>query len=272
VNNLSKDTEKKPQVSKPKPRKKWYLLAGLIVILVAAFGTWLMVPAEVVALGINYSKGEKMTYEIDMSMKMMGQEFSYTMTIRIEILEKENGIYTIRQTITSDLLDQTYSLTVRINETGNVVEFLDVPPEFQQTMTSFSFMPGNGYYFPKEEAKVGDSWQIPISMQTEEFNLTGTINNKITETRRITVPAGTYDVFKLEFTSSEFEMTYKPPPELNMTTPIEIGMTMRGYEYFEKGTCLVVEARFEQTTSMSMMGQTISVSMTLNMRLIEHTR
>jgi len=100
----------------------------------------------------------------------------------------------------------------------------------------------------------------------------GTINNKITETRRITVPAGTYDVFKLEFTSSEVTMTYKPPPELNMTTPIEMSMTMKGYEYFEKGTCLTVEAKFEQTASISMMGQTISMSTTLNMRLTEHTK
>ncbi len=271
MNNLSESTEKKPQVSKVL-RKKWYLLTGLIVIIVAAFGAWLMVPAEVVALGINYSQGEKMTYEIDMSMKMMGQEFSYTMTIQIEILDKEDGTYTMRQTFTSDLLNQTFSLTVKINETGHIVEFLDVPPEFQQTTSSLSFMPGNGFYFPKEEAKVGDSWQIPIDMQTEEFNLTGTINNKITETRRITVPAGTYDVFKLEFTSSEITMTYKPPPELNMTELIEIGMTMKGYEYFEKGTCLTVEAKFEQTTSMSMMGQTITMSMTLHMRLTEHTR
>ena len=274
MNNLSRDNEVQFQAPKPKPRKKRYFLIGLIVLIVTvvAFGTWLMAPAEVVALEVNYSQGEKMTYEIDISMKMMGQEFSYTIIIRMEILEKEDGIYTIRQSFTSDLLDQTYSFTVRINKTGNVVEFLDVPPELQQTMSSFSFMPGNGLYFPKEEAKVGDSWQIPIDMQTEEFNLTGTINNKITETRRITVPAGTYDVFKLEFTSSEVTMTYKPPPELNMTTPIEMSMTMKGYEYFEKGTCLTVEAKFEQTASISMMGQTISMSTTLNMRLTEHTK
>ena len=268
--NLQEDTEAQPQVSKPKSRKKWYFLIGLIVLIVAAFGTWLMVPVEVVALGINYSPGEKMTYEIDMTMKMMGQEFSYTMTYRIEILDKENGTYTMRQAFTSDLLNQTYSFTVRINETGHIVEYLDVPPEFQQTMSSFTYMPGNGFFFPKEEAKVGDSWQIPIDMQTEEFNITGTINNKITETRRITVPAGTYDVFKLEITSSEFIYVYEPPPELNMTEPIE--MDMKGYEYFEKGTCLVIEAKFEQTTSMSMMDQTISMSMTLEMRLTEHTK
>jgi hypothetical protein len=226
-------------------------------------------------LGINYVQGEKMTYEIDMTMEMMGQEFSYTMTLMIEILYKENGTYTVRTTF--GLMNQTqpmatYSITAKVNETGHTVEFLDVPPDFQQTMSSFSFMPGNGFYFPKGEAKVGDSWQIPIDMQTEEFNFTGTINNKITETRRINVPAGTYDVFKLEFTSSEFNLEYETPPELNMTEPIEIDMTMKGYEYFEKGTCRVVEAKIEQTTSMSMMGQTISVTITLDMKLTKHTR
>ncbi|MCW4020873.1 MAG: hypothetical protein NWF14_06575 [Candidatus Bathyarchaeota archaeon] len=234
-----------------------------------------MMPVEVVALGINYSQGEKMTYEIDITMKMVGQEFSYPMTYIIEILDKQNGIYTMRTTFS--LMNQThptatYSITARVNETGHTIEFLDVPPEFQQTMSSFSFMPGNGFYFPTEKAKVGDSWQISIDTQPEEFNLTGTINNEITETRRITVPAGTYDVFKLEVTSSEFTLVVKPPPELSMTESIEIGMTMKGYEYFEKGTCRVIEAKFEQTTNMSMMGQTISITITLDMRLTEHVK
>jgi hypothetical protein len=133
-------------------------------------------------------------------------------------------------------------------------------------------MPGNGFYFPVEEAKVGDRWEIPLNMQNEQFNLTGTINNQITGTRKIIVPAGTYEVFKLEFTSTDFTLSFSPPPELNMSEPMVMETSMRGYEYFEKGTCRVVEASFEQTVSMSLMGQSISVTITIDMTLKEHVK
>ena len=277
MDNLPEKTLPEPRVSKPKSRKRLYFLVGLIALMVAAFGTWSMLPseAEAVVLGINYSQGERMAYEIDMTMEVMGQEFSYTMTYVLEILEKENETYTMRTILT--LVNQTqiiatYSITARVNETGHTVEFLDVPPEFQQTMSSFSFMPGNGFYFPKEEARVGDSWQITIAIQAEDFNFTGTVNNRITGTRRVTVPAGSYDVFRLEVASSDLTFIYKPPPEIGVTEPIEAQMTMDGYEYFEKGTCLVVEAKFEQTTSMSIAGQTMRLTMALDMRLAEHPK
>ena len=274
MENLSQE---RPPSQASKSRRRWYILAGLAVVIVVALGTWSMLPgeAEALLLGINYIEGEAMTYETNMTMEMMGQEFSFLMTYTLEVLDVEDGTYTIRTTF--NLMNQTqapatYSITARINETGQTVEFLDVPPEFQQTMSSFSFMPGNGLYFPMKEARVGDSWQIPIDMQTEQFNFTGSIDNRITETREVTVPAGTYEVFKLEIASSDFRMVYIPPPELGATGPIEMDLTMSGYEYFEKGTCRVVEAKIDQTIEMSMMGQTLSMTMTLDMTLTEHIR
>jgi len=84
MSSSPEETEAQQQVLKPKSRKKWYLLTGSIVLIVAAFSSWSMLSseAEAVALGINYSQGERMTYEIDMAMEMMDQEYSYTMTYR----------------------------------------------------------------------------------------------------------------------------------------------------------------------------------------------
>lgn len=272
MNTSRENAEVQPQVSKPTLRKNWYLPIGLIVIIIAAFSIYYLayMPTEVVALGIKYNRGDKMTYEIDVTMTMTGQELSYNMTQKIEVLDKENGIYTLRTT--SILMNQTYSITMRISELGHMVEVLDVPPEFQQFISSFSFMPGNGLYFPSDETKVGDSWQIPIDTQTEVFNITGTINNKLASIQSINVPAGTYQVFKLEITSSEVTIEFEPLSELDMTEPIEIDVMMEGYIYFEQETCLVVQAFTEQTTTTSMMGQTISMTMTLDMRLTEHTK
>jgi len=256
-----------PQVSRS--RKRWYFLIVSVILIAVAFASWSMLPgeAEAVTLGLSYVEGEEMTYELEMAMEMMGTNLSFAMTYTMEVLDVEDEMYTVRTTFS--LMEQTFSLTTRINQTGHTVEFLDAPPEFEQSMSYVSFMPGNGFYFPGEMARVGDSWQIPVDMRTEQFNLTGTMDAKITETGEITVQAGTYEVFKLEI-SSDVRMVAPPPEYANVTEPIGMNMTMEGYEYFEKGTCRVIEAKIEMTMDMSMMGMTVSIPMTLNMELTEH--
>lgn len=267
VEDSSSEEKAPPQVSKS--RKRWYFLVGSITLIAVAFASWSMLPgeAEAIALGLSYTEGEEMTYEIEMAMEMMGTNLSYAMTYTVEVLDVEDGTYTMRTTF--GLMEQTFSITTRINQTGHTVEFLDAPPEFEQSLSYVSFMPGNGFYFPGEKARVGDSWQIPVDMRTEQFNLTGTIDNKITETGEITVQAGTYEVFKLEITS-DLRMASQPPQYTNVTEPIGLNMTMEGYEYFEKGTCRVIEAKIEMTMDMSIMGMTMSVPMTLDLELTGH--
>lgn len=109
-------------------------------------------------------------------------------------------------------------------------------------------------------------------MQTEDFELSGTIDSRITETGEITVPASTCEVSKLEIASPDPRKVYRPAQEDVATGPIEVDVEMTGYEYSEKGTCVVVEAWIEQTVEMSMMGQKATKSMTLHMKLAEHTR
>ena len=53
--------------------------------------------------------------------------------------------------------------------------------------------------FPKEEVKVGESWQIPMNAEVSGFVMEGTATYKVSEVKTLTVPAGTYNVFKIDY-------------------------------------------------------------------------
>ena len=170
----------------------------------------------------------------------------------------------------------TYSLSMKIDESGQFVELVDAPEEvqeaFQQSMSYFSFMPGNGFYFPLSEAKVGDSWEVPIDMTTEMFNFTGTLDCVITETGEITVPAGTYDTFKLEVSSSDLSFAFSPELEQETGQSMGIEMAIDGYEYFEKGTCRMIQSAFNLTISATVMDTTVTMEFSMDMQLTEHIK
>jgi hypothetical protein len=268
-------------IQKPGSRRKLYLFV-VIVLIAALSGSVLLYsfrPVEAIALALQYEVGEKMTYEMDMTVGMMGVEASATMSYSIEVLDKEGDIYTVRMTM--ELLGQgqtgtSYSMTMKITESGELVELVDAPEEvqqaIQQSMSYFSFMPGNGFYFPLSEARVGDSWPIPINVSTEMFDFTGTMQCAITETRALTVPAGTYDVFKLEITSSDLDFALNPEYEQELNQSMDMQMTMNGYEYIERGTCRMIQANFDTTMSMAIMNVTATMDLSMNMQLTEHIR
>ena len=242
--------------------KKRYLAVGLIAVLVVALGVWFMTRPEILSLKIKYVEGEKMTYEVDLTVNVMGQEQSTTATFVFEVLNVEDGVYTVNHTVTT--LNETHSLTVKFDDSGQLVDVEGLSPEQAQIFSFFVGLPGYGMYFSKEEAKVGDSWQVPVDVRTEEFNLTGDIYNEIEETEKLTVPAGTYDTFKLEIDPSDLTMVY-----VNATAPIQL--TIFGYECFEKGTCLLVQSEFDVSLRVSMLGQTVTISVAFQMTLVEHS-
>ncbi len=241
--------------------RKLYLAIGLIAILGSAAGVWFMLRPEIIPLTIKYVEGEKMTYEVAMTVNVMGQEQSQTATFTLEVLDVEDGVYTVNHTVTA--LNETNSLTIKFDESGRLVDVHGLSPEQAQIFSFFVGLPGYGMYFSKEEVQVGESWDVPVDVRTEDFNLTGTIYNEVEETEKLTVPAGTYDAFKLQIEPSDLTMVY-----VNATAPIQL--TVFGHEWFEKGTCLLVQSEFDVSVRVSMLGQTITISAAIQMTLTEH--
>ncbi len=259
---------------KPRFGRKQYLVIGLVVIATVVTAsiivfTQFLPSARAVTLGFNYSVGEKMTYELNMTMEIMGTEVPLPGAMwEIEVQGFDGENYTILQTMTVGL--QEFSSTMKMNKTGYVVEYIGLPPEFEAMgPTSFSFLgvPGFGSYFPEEEVRVGESWEIPFDMELPGIDSEGTISYELSEIASVTVPAGTYKALKINFEGTDLHVAYSVE-EIDF----DVTWNINGYIYLEKDTCRLIELRFDQSATVTAMGETESMEMTMQMQLTEHLK
>jgi len=246
--------EAPPEAVKPRLGRKLYLVIGLVAIAIIAIASIVVftqllrgAKGEPVPLGLNYSEGEKMTYEMSMAIEAPGMEETMEGTWEMEVLSFDGENYTIQQTMT-------------INRMGYVV---GLPPELEETFSSLLGVPGLGSYFTKEEVRVGESWEIPFDIEFSGIDLEGTISYKLSGITSVTVPAGTYEALKINIKSSGLSATIE---EMDA----QITMNINGYVYLENGTCRLIELRLDESATMTAAGQTASMEMTMQMQLIEH--
>lgn len=271
LNEVSTPPEAPPEALKPSFGRKLHLVLGLVAIAIIAIGSivvftqfLLSVRGETVSLGLNYSVGEKMTYWINISVKTMGSEGSQEATWEMEVQGFDGENYTIHQTMTVGL--QEFSFTVKMNKTGYIVEYIGLPPELEQALSSFASVPGFGSYFPKEEVRVGETWEIPFDMIVPGIDFEGTISYELSEITNVTVPAGTYEALKINIEGSDLHME---------GMDFHVTWNISGYTYLEKASCHLIELRLDQSmtgTTTTAMGPATSMEMTMEMQLIEHLK
>lgn len=268
-------TPQVPETPKRKTRIPIFAVILAIVVVVAVIaGTGLFFlnlngeepspTGETIPLIYSYIAGEKMIYNLTQTMDILGRKTTETGTTTMEILSAQANIYTINTTINSRY--GFLSSTITMDKTGRITDFGDLNSSMQQAfgpMSSRSLIYGLGGN--KSEVKVGESWQIPLSTQESYANFEGAMNCKVSEVTTLAVPAGTYNVFKLEISMSNARMSTSL-----YDTNIDVTMNGEGYYYVERGTCRTVESKLELKLSGLVMGQT--ASMEIEMLLTEHTR
>ena len=264
LNEVPSPPETAPEAVKPRFGRK--LVIGLVTIAIIATASIIMFTqflpgarGEAVTLELNYSVGEKMTYEINMTMETMDTEVLQEATLEMEVQGFDGENYTIRQTMTVEL--QEFSFTVKMNKTGYIVEYIELPLE--QELYSFLPVPGFGSYFTKEEVRVGESWEIPFDMELPGIDFEGTISYELSEITSLTVPAGTYETLKINIEGSNLHMEGKD---------FHVTWNINGNIYLEKATCRLVDLRFDQSMTTTAMDQTISMEMVMQMQLTEHLK
>jgi len=250
--------------------KKLYLIIGLIAVItvVSALTIMYFLPRGLgakISLGMNYSVGEKMTYDVTITISAMGQTITQQGTIKNEILSFDGVNYTIRQTVRVE--SQEFSYTFRMNKTGHILDFSSLPPELQQTYSSIMGIPGFGSYFPRNEARVGEGWQIPINIHEGQYSLNGTMYYGVSGVANITVPAGTYEVFKIDIVAANVIGTYQ-----SSGTTVNMALSLSAYGYLENATCRPIEFNIQVAATASTTGQTVSMSIAIQIRLREHVR
>ena len=285
LNCASSSSETSPAADQPASlpapskasRKRIYAVLGIVAVaavtlaLVFAF----LIPPNVEAtipLIYNYTPGEEMTYNLTgTTTNTTGQNTSLTETMSMDILSFDGENYTINQTMTLSIpggSPMSFSVTQKINKTGYVTN-LNGTAEIQQAYSSF---PGFGSSsWQKDEAKVGETWQIPLSLDNITYAVfNGNLTLKFGDIQDITVAAGVYRVFRIDVSGSNLSMAISTPPPANAS--IFENFTISGQTYLEYGTCRLVTSDFQESISMLQGTQISAQNITMHMELVKHIR
>jgi hypothetical protein len=266
-------------------KKKLWMILGIIIVIVLLVSTVAvlnffasngqLIDGETLSLGFSYSQGEIMDYstQITSSLTVDGvpqSSSSSTLTAMItqEILSTDENTYTIRTTTqTFSPSAGSSSYTVTMDKSGKIIDYGNLPAETQQMMRSMSTIPGFGSYFPKQTAKVGESWQVPINLQFSGMSFQGTVNYKIVDSGSKTVPAGTYDVISIEISAADLELT------ISSSTESVVFMTdYDGQIDLEKGTCRMIQLDMNVKMTATIEGETGVIDSSMLMLLEQHTK
>jgi hypothetical protein len=240
---------------------------------IAVIATALLTPRgiAIIPLSVNYTVGEKMIYnraetvtiQIYNTTTAAGQmgpipgTTSYNSTESVEVVDFDGEYYTLNHTVAL-IMDQwspiSMSFVEIVNKTGFSSYFSSVGT--QQVVFNASSDPLSSYSFisallARPEVKVGDTWQVPMSTGNPSFAcMHGNLTVKFGGIQDITVPAGTYEVFKIDFSSNNLSMSFNFPPNATSTNiPTTINMSISGQKYLEYKTCREIETSIEMTHS-----------------------
>jgi len=220
-------------------RKRIYTFLGIVAVAAVALAfvfAFLILPnaGATIPLEYNYTLGESLTYNATITQYSTGQ----TTTIRMDVTSFDGENYTLNETASF------YSFTENVNKSGASL------PNVWQPVYCRPF----GSFFPKNEARVGDTWQVPMgSGDSTYYVFNGTITYKFGDIQNITVPAGTYKVFKIDVSGSNLTMVVK----LSSGYSIYENMTVTSQMYMEYGTCCLIESETQESMSMALNNQSV---------------
>ena len=264
--NSSSEESVLPETSQTTSRlRKTSLILGLVIITIIAVASiyaFSQSPSFGVGateLRLDYNVGEKMTYEITVGMQMFDTMVSETVTLEMEVQNFDGENYTVGYTILAGT-DET-SFTLKLNETGHIVENSELPDDLDETFSYFLGVPAFGSYFTGEKVSVGESWEIPFDLP--EIDPKGKMIFIITEISKVNVPAGTYDVIKISADSSDLSIEVED---------VQVNLEINGGLSLEKDTCRIVDLDLNLKLETHLEDQTTSVDMDIELTLMNHQK
>lgn len=289
-------TVEQPPIQPAKRRfgKKLYAVLAVLVIVIivsAAFfipqGTTATIP-----LKVDYVVGEKMVYDSTVTVNFdLGSSLgvpltapnSTTMNIgqTIEVTGFDGENYFLNHTMTMNVLDRPVSVSMieKMNKTGYSTYLLDLGSIQQE-------IPSNGLgsntflaqLLSKPEVKVGDTVTIPFpSIGTSQYvQTTGDLTMKFSGVEDLTVPAGTYRVFKIDITSNNLKMTLNTPTDNSTLAAIPTNLSMNldlNYQiYLEYGTLRQIKSTMQETAGFQSSILNMTAQMGMDMTLTQHIK
>jgi hypothetical protein len=270
------------QPTLPAPSRKRFgkkLYAAIAVAVVAVIVVALLIPqgAAIIPLSVEYTVGERMVYDATQTMTMqisnstigsalgLGSNNTLTMnsTTTVDVVDFDGEVYTLNYTSTMNLLGKpvSFSYLEKVNKTGYTTILFSGATE--------ALAPSVGSQDPvltgilgKSEVKVGDTWEIPVNPNNASIGITGSLVLTFKGIQDITVPAGTYKVFRVDMTSKDIGM---------QTSAVSTTMSVNGEYYVEFETGRQIENNMQMTIQNQVMGVDTSITMSATTTLVQHT-
>jgi hypothetical protein len=271
-------------------RKIYFMIFALTAILI--LGVTLLIPqgAASIPLNVNYTVGEKMVYDATMTSSFqygnstlptgitsqLPNNTSINMQQTIEVTGFDGEYYTLNHTMTLSTNSKplSISLTEKMNKTGYSAYLLNLGSTQQEIpnegVTSTSYL---AQLLSKPEVKVGDSVEVPFPSGNSSIGITGDLTMTFRGIQDLTVPAGTFKVFRIDITSNNLKMNYNLPlGSLSSFTPANITMRldMNSQMYIEYGTMRQIKSSMQETASMQSATLTYGMSTNMDMTLVDH--
>jgi hypothetical protein len=190
----------------------------------------------------------------------------------IEVVSFDGQYYTLNHTTTMTIADKpfTVSLLEKMNKTGYSTYMIDLGNSGPLTESSTAYQEYLTQLISRPEVKVGD--RIIIQFPTTENTIFAVIGN-LTLTfggiEELTVPAGTFKVFRIDLTSTDLKLDLS---KLQTTATADLlnglKMSISSQMYMEYGTMRQIKSTMQENMiyQSSMLNATINLTadMTLN--------
>jgi hypothetical protein len=223
-------------------------VAAIAIIVVAVF----FVPqgsADVISLGVDYSVGEKLTYALTTSLTtdILNASTSLTTdsTLVVAVESFENGIYTLNYTMETSALGYSVktSKLLEVQESEMITALTMLPIVLQAYASEVnSDNPLLKALFDKSQAKVGDTWTLPLSASGTS-GASGELTLTFVAIQDLTVEAGKFRVFRIDFSTNTVQESQSILPSMS----VEVS----GQSYLEMGSCKQIQSTLHMSTGMS---------------------
>lgn len=253
-------------------RRRIYVFLGVVAVVAVASALlvfWSISSAgAAIPLSYNFTVGEEMNYNITTTtMSAIGENTSETATMSLGIVSFDGENYTINETATLySPFGPPISFTAmeKENKTGYIT-YLNGTAGLQQMYSMFSNI---GSFNQKDEAKEGETWHIPLNWSVPSYVFNGTFTYKFGHIQNITVPAGTYKVFSIDFSSSNLTLIFNALANVSISENI----TANGQMHLEYGTCRLIDLQLQESLSIQQGMQTSTQNYSEEMQLVQHIK
>jgi hypothetical protein len=259
--------------------KKLYITVAAIIIIGVITAAIFVVPSgepEIISLRVHYLPGEKLTYDVLVSSSSQidnsSTSFAAPSTLTVEVVSINGDTYTLNYTTTPRVASNSTatSYLMDVKEADMVNLFTLLPVAFQQYPEYAEYVENTGCtnpletaFFTQSEAKVGDTWQLPVIFAVSTTP-DAEITVKFAATQSLEVKAGTFEVFRIEFTQTSAQQS-----QIQFDSMYDIDVS--GESYLEFGSCKQVKSKvqFNMTTSPDVNGSYTSAVSTFLSTLIK---